>query len=255
MAKKEKGFNPTFENGGYWEWYKDLERQFENFLEYVPYLEGNEDTYSFRLANLILAIGAHIDSALKEIANHSAFSTKYPEMLNPKKEKGPNKGKPRNPTITDYYPISEEYRLYEKIVVFKRLPDRDKVLPFKEYQKSGKRKIPYWWTVYNKVKHEFSKSFKRAKLETVRDALAGAFLLNVIHDPAANRLVDFKMLAPKYAPRGFEQTPDKFRGKQMQPDKCSPPDTEDPYTIETAIFLYDYEKPVNLEFAQQQKTN
>ena len=27
--EKEKGFNPTFENGGYWEYYKDLERQFE----------------------------------------------------------------------------------------------------------------------------------------------------------------------------------------------------------------------------------
>ena len=83
----EKGFNPSFENGGYWEYYKDLERQFENFLDYVPYLEGNENTYSFRLANMILTVGAHIDSALKKIAEDSIFSGKYPDMINPKAKK------------------------------------------------------------------------------------------------------------------------------------------------------------------------
>jgi len=68
------GFEPTFENGGYWEYYKDLERQFESFLEYVPFLDGNENTYSFRLANLILSIGAHIDSAFKEVAKTQPFT-------------------------------------------------------------------------------------------------------------------------------------------------------------------------------------
>ena len=71
MTKKR--FNPNFENGGFWDYYKDLERQFEDFLVYVPYLEGNEEVYSFKLANLLLGIGAHIDSALKEIAKYSYF--------------------------------------------------------------------------------------------------------------------------------------------------------------------------------------
>jgi hypothetical protein len=76
MAEEEKGFKPNFENGGFWEYYKDLERQFESFLEYVPYLEGNENTYSFRLANMILAIGAHVDSAFKEMARCDMFADK-----------------------------------------------------------------------------------------------------------------------------------------------------------------------------------
>ena len=46
--EEQQGFNPTFENGGFWEYYKDLERQFEEFLEYVPYLEENENTSFFR---------------------------------------------------------------------------------------------------------------------------------------------------------------------------------------------------------------
>lgn len=46
-----------FGNGIFWELYKDLERQFQTFLEYTPYLEGNENVYSFKLLNLILSIG------------------------------------------------------------------------------------------------------------------------------------------------------------------------------------------------------
>jgi hypothetical protein len=101
-------FTPTFENGGYWEYYRDLERQFENFLEFVPYLSGNENTYSFRLANLILAIGAHIDSAFKEMARYSEFLTKYPLILTKPS------GKPKKPTIRDYYDLAVEYKLAQR---------------------------------------------------------------------------------------------------------------------------------------------
>ena len=38
-ANSSDGFEPTFENGGFWEYYRTLERQFEDFLDYVPYLE------------------------------------------------------------------------------------------------------------------------------------------------------------------------------------------------------------------------
>jgi hypothetical protein len=131
MSDKDKTscFTPTFENGGYWEYYKDLERQFENFLESIPYLSGNENTYSFRLANLILAIGAHIDSAFKEIARYPEFSTKYPLIL--KKESG----EPRKPTIRDYYDLGVEYTLPQRKVMFKRLPEGEPVVPFQQYAK------------------------------------------------------------------------------------------------------------------------
>lgn len=46
-GEEPEKFKPTFENGGFWEYYKDIEHQFENFLEYVPYLKGNKGTYSF----------------------------------------------------------------------------------------------------------------------------------------------------------------------------------------------------------------
>lgn len=239
----EKRFNPAFENGGFWEYYKDLERQFENFLEYVPYLEGNENTYSFRLANLILAIGAHIDSAFKQIANYPEFITKYPLIL--KKEDGT----PIKPTIWNYHPLAEEYDLSHKQVTFKCLPEREYVVPFAQYLKTkdkiGKDCIncPDWWNVYNKVKHEFSDNFKEANLKNVRDTLAGAFLLNVIHIPAALRLFNYGLFKQKYPITMFWANADNtFMGDKLQP---KPPTSivKDAFTIETSLFIYDYETP------------
>src|SRR3990172_12589089 len=74
MVVPSKGFNPTFENGGFWEYYKDLERQFEEFLTYVPYFGKNESTCSFRLLNILLNIGGYVDSAFKEMAMYKRFS-------------------------------------------------------------------------------------------------------------------------------------------------------------------------------------
>ena len=242
--KKQQGFNPTFENGGFWEYYRDLERQFEDFLVYVPYLEGNEGTYSFRLANLILSIGAHIDSALKEIAKYSNFPSKYPKMINPTK----SNGKPRNPVITDYYPISEEYLLEKQVVTFKCLPYRVNILPFDNYNRQSGNKLPYWWNVYNNIKHHFAENFKEAKLKTVRDALAGAFILNVIHEPSALRLFKYGLLKPKYLPSVmFEEKYDTFKGHEQHPERPSWELIEDAFTIETSLFLYDYEKAKNLK--------
>jgi hypothetical protein len=229
MTDKDKlsCFAPTFENGGYWEYYMDLERQFENFLEYVPYLSGNENVYSFRLANLILAIGAHVDSAFKEIARYSELSAKYPSIL--KKENG----EPRNPTIKDYHVLAEEYKLSQRRVMFKRLPEREPVEPFQQYAKIGdKIKTPYWWRVYNSVKHEFSENLGKATLKNTRDALAGAFLLNIIHTPAYIRLMAYQIVTPQPRGRGVFGLGGGWQEKVKKGMRWG--------VIETPLFSYDY---------------
>jgi hypothetical protein len=190
LTKKlsEDMFKATFENGGFWEYYKDLERQFETFLEYVPYLGGNENTYSFRLANLILAIGAHIDSAFKEMARYPEFSGKCPTLFE-KVSTG------KRVDIRDYLDLAVEYKLPQKKVLFKCLPERVSVTPFQHYKKTGTRlTTPNWWRIYNGVKHKFKKNFHKANLQNTRNALAGAFLLNVIHKPAILRFNDYGIL-------------------------------------------------------------
>jgi hypothetical protein len=230
MSEKEiLKFEPTFENGGFWEYYKDLERQFENFLEYVPYLEGNKKTYSFRLASLILSLGAHIDSAFKEVAKFQDFSDKYPR-LRKKAEKGKT-------GISDYFPLAQSYQLSEREVRFKCLPNGITVIPFKDYLRKKKRvSTPYWWRVYNKVKHQFSDNFKKATLRTTRDALAAAFLLNAIHTPSATRLAEFGLVKSKITTEPLNQPDLKVFKENLEKRRG--------YwgSIETPLFIYDYEQ-------------
>jgi hypothetical protein len=68
-------------------------------------------------------------------------------------------------------------------------------------------------------------------------------LLNVIHEPAYLWFRDYGLLKAKYEPMGFEQTCYPFKGKDMGLPKSPKANPTNPYTIETALFLYDYEEP------------
>lgn len=212
----------------------DLERQFIDFQNYVPYLDGNETVYSFRLMNLILAIGAHVDSAFKEMFRCSEFSKKYDKIL-----KKVNAGRA---TMTDYRKLDQEYCISKRKVDFKRLPEREVVIPFQKFEAL---KSPDWWTAYNKIKHEFSQNFKMATLKTARDALAGAFLLNVVHKPAILRLFEYGIAKSKYrevwSKKGgatYAMRPTVEIIKNILKDTVYPP-----LYVETNLFYFDCESP------------
>jgi len=193
-----------FESGIFWELYKDLEAQFKNFLEYVPYLDGNEKTYSPKLLNLVLSIGGHVDSAFKEMARYPEFSGNKDckEIL----EK--LKNEEIVPITLPLKAFEKEYRLSERIVIFKRVPERERVKPFKP--RHSRAKSPIWWKIYNGLKHDVSINLRRANLETALNALAGAFLLNVIHIPSYLRLHQYHVFRRKdggiytYSPKAKE---------------------------------------------------
>ncbi len=227
--QKPKLFSPNFENGGYWDYYKDLERQFVSFLSFVPYIDKNENVCSFRLANLIFAIGAHIDSAFKEIIRYPTLASKYAEL-----NKMIAEGKPRRPCITDYIVLNDDYDLSKKALFFKRLPEREELSPFKEYGKNASDEVttPQWWKVYNNLKHNFSDNFEHATLKNARDALAGAFLLNVVHKPAVKRLLKYKIYKSKWL-----GTPDFALEEMLDKGNQIPP-----VSIQTPVFYFELDQ-------------
>lgn len=195
----------NFETGLFWEIYKDLERQFQNFLEYVPPLEGNMGTYSFKLLNLILSIGGHIDSCFKDMAKYPSFADnetckKILEQLE-KNNQCIQSGKVARPISIRLCleAFEKEYKLSQKYVVFKRIPVVHVVTPFASW--SSKR-TPEWWKTYNDLKHDVSSNIEKANLLNTLDALAGAFLLNVIHIPAAIRMYKYGIIEPS-VPQAF----------------------------------------------------
>jgi len=208
MSKRRypRRLKPTFENGGFWEYYKDLEQQFEKFLEYVPYIDKNEKVCSFRLTNILMNIGSHIDSAFKVMAQYGRFrnNPKCNEIMSIVREarrKMKNNEFAKGPGIKLCLEAFEEiYKLSAQTVIFKRIPKREPISPFDV--SNPQTRAPYWWDIYNHTKHDFHEEFEQATLGVTRDALAGAFLLNVIHDPAILRLNDYGIL--KWPPQPLE---------------------------------------------------
>lgn len=222
----------------------DLERRFEDFLEYVPYLKkdnhsfpgrlrGNERTYSFRLLNLILSIGGHVDSALKEMARYSHLRTEECK----RECRMIRRSLREETTVQIFQPINafeSEYGLSRRKILFKRIPHGEEVEPFK-HTPSGNN-VPEWFTFYNKLKHDVSLNIKKANLRNTRDALAGAFLLNAIHIPSVLRLAEFGLVRSKLTGerlgsmdrKAFEDNLARGRGFWA--------------FIETPSFIYDYEQ-------------
>jgi len=174
------GNKNTFENGFFWNNYKSIESDFLRFLEYAPYHKSNLKMYSPKLTGFLLQTGGYIDSAFKEMANYFNFRTCGKKKRVKKKE-----------TITD---IVDAFCLFEDIyslssnngghLIAKLDLVGDKELhPFKDFS-SSQFTSPIWWSDYNKVKHEYSLHYRKASLDNVLEALAGAFLLNVTHYPS-----------------------------------------------------------------------
>jgi hypothetical protein len=189
-----------FTSGYFWMLYQDLERQFQDFLRFIPYLDGpNLTAYSFKLVNLILSIGGHIDSCFKEMARYPDFAEN--EMCKrilykmEKSEHSLQSGKPPEPISIRLCleAFEGEYKLSKKYVVFKRIPVVEVVIPFGSW---GSKEIPEWWKTYNDLKHDVSVNIEKATLRNARDALAGAFLLNVVHIPSASRMFKYGLIEP-----------------------------------------------------------
>lgn len=244
---KETGrrkFKPTFENGGIWEYYGDLEHQFEDFLEYVPYIDKNKTVCSFRLANLILSIGGHVDSAFKKIAFYRGFNrghAKFKKIKEKVKQSRENLKKGKGPITVkieeNLVAVDEEYGIFNEKIIFKRLPKRELVQPFKPY--NSKTKAPEWWEVYNGLKHDFVENFEKATLQITKDALAGALLLNVRHVPGAKRLFDFGLLRVAWTRKSMGKP---VRGTFSWEQAKKTLGENSPFFVETPIFRYNYGK-------------
>lgn len=240
-----------FGNGIFWELYKDLERQFQNFLEYVPYLDENKDVISFRLLNLILNIGGYVDSAFKEMARYPKFSNNddCKEILEILKEADENIKEGKAPrTVSIRLPLrafEQEYGLFKRKVIFRRFPEREPLIPFQPHNE--KTNAPKWWEIYNGLKHDISANIEEANLQNTLNALASAFLLNAIHIPSALRLFSYGVLRIAFvSPVAYNPDENPMRPTQsnLRVVKSWLEEKREIYGgfVETPIFIYSCEE-------------
>lgn len=120
----------------YWRQYILLEKEFCKSLNFVSLSKDNYNTFSNAFIKLILQIGSEIDVSLKMLCG--LFEEEY---------QGSN-------ILAHMRCIENNDNSFFAQVVKVRTENEDlEIEPWKDY-KHSEGTCPYWWTVYNKVKHE-----------------------------------------------------------------------------------------------------
>ena len=153
-------------SGLFWAHYISLEKEFIQTLQYVSLSSDNYSTYSEMYLKLLLEIGSEVDVSLKQ----------YCVSLDPTFTGG---------TISDYRScltthkpsfFIEEVAVHEDVLLLKPWDNRDA---------NGDFISPFWWTAYNKCKHNRTETgtianltkeyYKFANMEHVINGLAGLY--------------------------------------------------------------------------------
>lgn len=218
-----------FESGLFWELYRGMESSFMNFLDYVPFFKGNEDVYSPKLLALIQQIGNYVDSAFKEMARYKGFTSNSGcKTIREKKDDS------KIVNMSLYRETFEKLYCLSSVDVYaKVLPTRRKLAPFEEFEHN---KSPEWWKIYNKLKHDLAINLHKANLNNTLRALAGAFVLNVVHIPSAIRLFDYGVMKAKIMtePDAPSMHISKYHVKTIIKTG-----RRYPFVVETPLFFYE----------------
>ena len=140
----------------HWNYFIAVERDLERLSRYVEFDQRNFDCFSIEIVRLLLACGAEIDVVCKQICQAAV--------------PGSTAG-----NINAYR--DEVMAVYPKIPAFEvTLPRFGLTLhPWDEWNKPDG--VPFWWTAYNKTKHERNTEFHRANLKNALNAVAGLFVV------------------------------------------------------------------------------
>lgn len=170
-----------FRRGLAWYKYKRLENEFINATEYFPFEKDYNKIWSEHFSDLIGKIGNSMDSFFRTMLKDEIFDS-YPHISELKESK---RKKDINYFRDCFKPI---YKLsgVEVEISYGLTFYEEKCRPFKDFNNNG---VPKWWTAYNHIKHEWFDCIKEATLENTIEALAGLFVLNILHKESQEYLI------------------------------------------------------------------
>jgi hypothetical protein len=176
-----------FSIGNAWRDFLDLEGEFLQALAYVPLRPQHLTVWSHKFGKILDQVGSAVDSFLW-------VAVKEGELF--KNNKLRNKEKLN---IWDYCRIVETvYQLSSANVVARDGPvNHGPITPFAVFGNMliSKQKTEWWWTAYQSYKHNRYSESAEATLDNTLQALAGLFLLNVLHKENQRWLVEEEVIA------------------------------------------------------------
>ena|SRR5208283_2927614 len=140
----------------HWNYLLAIERDLDEISRYIEFDEKNFDCFSIEIARVLLTSAAEVDVVCKQIC----------KSINPK-SKADNINRYRG-EILPVFPGIPQFQII--------LPRFGLALtPWDEWEKLDG--VPFWWTAYNKVKHQRDSEYHRATLKNVLNSVAGLFVM------------------------------------------------------------------------------
>lgn len=166
MLRKEIAMTSEQFIFSFWRQYIMIEKEYLQSEQYVRIDPQNYKTFSDFYAKLLVQIGSEVDVTMKNLC----------QIKNPSFS-GSNIDNYRNALISDNDFLSTKVQVINRNIVLE---------PWSQWKKQNAvNPHPYWWTIYNKVKHErinivtvdniTQESYKFANLENTIYALAGLY--------------------------------------------------------------------------------
>ena len=175
----------------HWRQFLALEEELMQVARFIEFSEDNFNTYSVQLASLLLGAGSEIDVVAKQICRKLKPSSKAKNI-----GQYGNQISAEIPTVGSFKLLVPKYGL--------------EIQPWINWSVKP-RKNPYWWTSYNKVKHERHNHFNQANLTNVLNAVGGLYIL-VLY--LYEKLATEGKLSPN--PTLFRPHPDFFGGTSVR---------------------------------------
>jgi hypothetical protein len=174
--------NP-FSGGLAWYRYKRLQEEFINATQYFPFEQKHKAIWSEFFSDLLTKVCSSIDGFFRKMVEDSRFdSFSHVSVLKSSKRKHDIN------YFRDFFdPI---YQLSTaKVKIEYGLTSYGTCRHFKGFLDPKNNRIPSWWNSYNHVKHGWYVNIKEATLKNTIEALAGLFVLNVLHKESQEYLI------------------------------------------------------------------
>ena len=139
-----------------WAAYKSIEDDMGRIVEYLPLETKQYMVFSFKLADIIIRCCTQVESVFKDLVRERMFL--------------------ENLSKDDYEKLNKLNLTKEAFTI---RANGDAFAPFSIFfEDETNKSIPFWWTTYNKLKHDYSKNLELANLQAAICALGSLFILN-----------------------------------------------------------------------------
>lgn len=140
----------------YWRMYRILEKELVEALDYVELDANNFSTTSIVFSKLLLSVGAEVDNVLREysgLTGRSNIELYYNFIIN------------KHPAI-----VNQKVKIKDTTIDLK---------PYDGWNGAQPSQSLNFWKKYNELKHDRVLYAQNASLETVLNALAGLFIVEL----------------------------------------------------------------------------